>query len=81
MVDIFILDLIKVNISRQIILFNHKHLRREVFSVNYLWFLLDVFSVRYRRHIEGCLHGYVNSVSYVMEVDGCLKEGCTLSVT
>jgi hypothetical protein len=42
MLDIFILNLIKVNISRQIILFNHKHLKREVYSVIYLWFSIGV---------------------------------------
>ena len=38
MLDIFILNLIKVNISRQRILLNQKHLKREVYSVIYLWF-------------------------------------------
>ena len=42
-VDIFILYLIKVNISRQRILFNHNHLKREVYSVIYLWFSIGGF--------------------------------------
>ena len=37
-------------------------------------FLLEVFSVRYLRQIQGCLHGYVNSVSCLMQVDGYLQR-------
>jgi hypothetical protein len=40
MVDIFILNLIKVNISRRKFLCDHKHLQREVYSVIYLWFFI-----------------------------------------
>ena len=73
MVDIFILNLIKVNISRRRILFNHNHLKREVYSSFTCGFLLEVFSVRYLRQIDVCLHGYVNSVRYLMQVDGYLS--------
>ena len=36
-------------------------------------FLLEIFSVRYLRQIVVCLHGYVNSVRYLMQVDGYLS--------
>jgi len=64
MLDIFILNLIKVNISRQRIC-----LITSIYNVRYTpsftcGFLLEVFSVRYLRQIECCLHGYVNYVRY-----------------
>ena len=50
-------------------LFNRKPLKREVYSVIYLWrsFCANylhwyVYSVSYLRQVGGCLHGYVNSV-------------------
>ena len=62
-------------------LFNHKPLKREVYSVIYLWLSIDatclywyVYCVCYLRQAGGCLYGYVNSVSYMWKVGGCLHE-------
>jgi hypothetical protein len=42
-------------------------------------FLLEVCYISYFKQIDGCLQGYVNTVSYLRPHGGCLL-GCTLSV-
>ena len=56
-------------------LFNHKPLKREVYSVIYLWLSIDatclhwyMYSVSYLRQAGGRLYGYVNSVSYLRQI-------------
>ena len=41
--------------------------------------LLEVFYVSYFKQIDGCLQGYVNTVSHLRPHGVCLL-GCTLSV-
>jgi hypothetical protein len=53
MLDIFILNLFKVHLSRQRILFHHKHLKREVYSVIYLWFSIGVIICQIRKTNRG----------------------------
>jgi len=60
-------------------LFNHKPLKREVYSVIYLWLSFGVtclhwyvYSVSYLRQAGGRLYGYVSSVNYLRQVGGCL---------
>jgi hypothetical protein len=60
-------------------LLNHKPLKREVYSVIYLWLSFGAtflywyaYSVSYLRQAGGLLYGCMNSVSYLRQVGGYL---------
>ena len=56
---------------------HHKSLNSKVHSVIYFW--VSFGGSHSQLHIDDCLQGYVNTVSYLRQYGSCLL-GCTLSV-